>query len=136
MTLVELMVVITLTGILAVLAIPSYRRGMEQSRADHAAATLRTVWAAQRLYKIDNPTYAGDLATLSADNLIDASIPGQTSPYVYQITAASSAGFVMTATRSGSQVWSGTLTIDETGAVTGVVTSPDGTIYPSSAFKE
>ncbi len=138
MTLIELMVVVTLTGIMAVLAVPSYRRGMEQSRTDQAAATLRTVWAAQRLYKLDNPTYAGDLATLASSSYIDSSIPGLSNPFIYEITAASSTGFNSGArlSRAGSQVWSGTLHIDETGTVTGSITSPDFTITPSRVVTE
>jgi type IV pilus assembly protein PilE len=136
MTLIELMVVMTLTGVMAVMAVPSYRRGMEQSRVDQAAATLRTVWAAQRIYRLDNSSYAADLSTLSAAKLIDPSIASTSNPFSYEITAANAAGFTMSAHRSGSQVWGGALSIDETGVVTGSIASSDFTIAPSRVITE
>jgi prepilin-type N-terminal cleavage/methylation domain-containing protein len=136
MSLIELMVVVTLTGVLAAFAVPSYRRGVEQSRVDQAAGTLRTVWAAQRLYKLDNPSYAADLHTLANTGFIDSSLSGLQTPYSYLITAASSSGFTVVAQRSGSAVWSGTLSLDESGVITGSIVSSTDAVNPSVLMTE
>ncbi len=73
-TLVEVMVVITVIGILTGLAAPSYWRAVEQSRADIAAANLRAIWVAERLYWLDHHVYAADLATLRTLGLLDPEI--------------------------------------------------------------
>ena len=59
-TLLELSIVVTMTGILSAMAIPSFQRSIEQARVDQAAATLRTIWAAERFYKLDHTAYADD----------------------------------------------------------------------------
>ena len=55
-TLTELMVVTTLIGVMAAMSVPSFQRAVEQSRVDIAVANLRAVWAAERLYWLENHT--------------------------------------------------------------------------------
>jgi prepilin-type N-terminal cleavage/methylation domain-containing protein len=136
LTLLEIMVVIVVTGVLAAWTVPSFRRGIEQARVDQAAANLRSVWAAQRLYRLDAGTYAADLGSLRDAGLIDPAILSATSPFTYQITAADVAGFVVTATRSGSARWSGVLALDQSGQFTGSVGNGSATIVPSHLFTE
>jgi type IV pilus assembly protein PilE len=121
-SLVEVVVALTVVSVLITFAAPSFRRTMEQSRADIAAANLRAIWSAQRLYWLDYRTYTNDLTELEALGLLDPTL-GSATNYLYAITAADSASFTATATRTGSSVWSGVLSIDETGAVTGVISA-------------
>ena len=64
-TLMELMVVITIIGILAGFAIPQYLKTIESSRADDAAALMNMVATTNRMYALDHGgSYtAGQLTT-------------------------------------------------------------------------
>ena len=120
-SLVELMVVCTVMVILVSMATPSFRRSMEQSRADMAGANLRAIWTAQRVYWLEYRTYTNDLSVLESLDLLDPTIGAATTRYVYAISAADDDTFLATATRSGSDLWTGQFTIDEDGTVSGVV---------------
>jgi prepilin-type N-terminal cleavage/methylation domain-containing protein len=117
-TLVELIIAMVVLGVLVSMGIPRFQQSLEQSRADVGGANLRATWSAQRLYWLENRSYAPDLPTLLAANLIDRSLTTSTTPYAYAVTIPTPGGFTATATRSGSGVWSGTLTIDQDGNFT------------------
>jgi prepilin-type N-terminal cleavage/methylation domain-containing protein len=125
-SLIEVMIVMVIIGILTAMAVPSYERAIEQSRADMAAANLRAVWAAQRLFWIDKHTYATDLVGLRGQGLLDTEISSATNGYTYSITTAGDDAFHATAERVGASRWSGTYTIDETGEITGALESASG----------
>ncbi len=130
-TLVEIIVVTIIIGILASLTMPSFHRALEQSRADVAAANLRAIWSAQRLYWLENRTYAPDLATLYSLDLLDPSISTQTF-YIYEISLADNASFTSLAARVANGGWNGTLSIDQSGLVSGsLLASGDPEIIPS-----
>jgi prepilin-type N-terminal cleavage/methylation domain-containing protein len=132
-TLIEAIVVLAIMGVLATFGIPRFHLALEQSRANVAGAGLRSIWSAQRLYWLDNRTYASDLPTLQATNLIDPSLATTTAPYTYQMTTASDgSSFTATATRSGTTSWTGTFSIDSSGNLTGQVQSGEGTIAATS----
>jgi prepilin-type N-terminal cleavage/methylation domain-containing protein len=120
-SLVEVMVVLTVMAILVALAVPRYGRAIEQSRADIAAANLRAVWSAERLYWLENHAYSADLAALQAAGLLDPQVVLATAGYVYQVPASDSNTFTAIATRTGSARWSGAYQIDETGLVSGTI---------------
>jgi type II secretory pathway pseudopilin PulG len=128
----EVTLVMTLMSVILSLALPTFQRTLEQSKSDLAVADLRAIWAAQRLYWLDNHNatnntgYATNLASLQALDLLDSSIFSPTNPYTFQVVSADSSTFTVTATRTGSSVWSGSFTIDQTGSVTGTLTSADG----------
>ena len=63
-TLIEMLVALIVTGVLLSFGVPKFQQSLEQSRADVAGANLRAIWAAQRLYWLENRTYAPDLNTL------------------------------------------------------------------------
>jgi prepilin-type N-terminal cleavage/methylation domain-containing protein len=120
-TLVELMLVCTVMAILIAMAAPSFRRSMEHSRADIAGANLRAIWTAQRLYWLENRTYANNLSELESLGLLDPTIVSAMAYYVYAIQSADANTFTATATRTGSERWSGQFTIGEDGVLAGVI---------------
>jgi prepilin-type N-terminal cleavage/methylation domain-containing protein len=120
-SLVEVMVVIVIIGILAAISVPAYQRAIEQSRADIAAANLRAIWAAQRLYWIEYHAYAPNLTDLRALGLVDPEIVLSVSGYSYTVTSAGNNNFGAAATRTGATGWAGGYTIDETGTIAGGV---------------
>ena len=130
-SLVELVIVTVIIGILASMGIPSFHRALEQSRADLAAANLWAVWSAERLYWLDHRTYAPDLTTLESAGLLDHAVSAQ-SFYHFEVAGSDDNTFSVTATRAANARWSGTLSIDQNGAVVGVLSAvglPD--IVPS-----
>jgi type II secretory pathway pseudopilin PulG len=148
---VELLIVLLLVSILASMGIPRFTRSLEQSRVDIAAANLRSIWTAQRLYWLKHRTYASSLASLVSDpgnstqlvsdnpdgeNFLDPNVNPPNATYVCAVTFASAADFTATATRANSNSWSGTLSIGSDGGVTGSVDDPSGFIYkPSPSFQ-
>ena len=125
-SLVEAIITLAILGILLAMAVPSYERTLEQARADIAAANLRAVWAAERLYWLDERTYTTDLTAIQARGLLDPQIVRGSAGYVFAIASADASTFTAPATRAGSPHWSGQFSIDDTGLVTGAVQSPGG----------
>jgi Tfp pilus assembly protein PilE len=124
-----MLVVLTVIGVLLALAAPSYHRAVEQSRADVAAANLRAIWAAQRLYWLDQRSYTANFTDLGS--LLDPTIAAGSSFYTYPIVSTDGTTFRAMATRTGSSVWSGQLTIDQSGVVSGTIQGESGsTITP------
>ncbi len=138
-TLTELMVVTTLIGVMAAMSVPSFQRTVEQSRADIAVANLRTIWAAERLFWLENHTYTLNLSPQTPPSppglvdlgLIDNEIVSSTVGYVYAVPTAGTATFTATATRKdkyGNQL--GSFSIDQTGSVSGTVSIGGTSITP------
>ena len=117
-----MLVALIVTGVLLSVGVPRFQQSLEQSRANVAGANLRAIWSTQRLYWLENRTYAPDLNTLLSANLIDPSLPTAAVPYSYIILAnASDSWFAATATRAGSTNWSGSFTIAADGTFSGSV---------------
>lgn len=128
-SLLESTVAITVLGIIVSMGMPTVQRAMEQSRLNIAAANLRAVWAAERLYWLDHQTYTPNFSDLSG--LLDPSIASSSVFYVYSISSsANSTSFSVSATRTGSSAWSGGLAIDQTGTITGSVSGDGTTLTP------
>lgn len=121
-TLVELIVVLTIVAVMTMMSAPSYYRAVKQSRADVAAANLRTIWAAQRLYWLENHEYTAALSTLQSLGLVDKQLPtsadelqaSRAGGFYYQI-ALTSGSFTATATNTQDNV---TITMDQNGQMT------------------
>lgn len=118
-SLLEVLVVLTVIGILLSMSVPTFQRGVEQSRADIAAANLRAIWSAQRLYWLENHQYTTSFSDLAP--LLDPTIASATTFYVYNIRSADGSTFTATATRLAGSRWNGQLTMDESGAVAGSI---------------
>ena len=123
LSLVEMLVALTIIGVLTSMALPSFQRAVDQSRADIAGANLRAIWSAERVYWLDNRAYTSNLSQLESLGLLDPTIVSASTFYVYAIPSADSSSFTATATRTGSARWSGQFTIDETGVMAGAVTA-------------
>ena len=131
-TLVEVMIVTLLVGVFAAMAIPSYRTSVEQARTDLAAANLRTLWAAERLYYLEQRTATADPADLIALGVLQSGeiqslgVSGTFTMYndptfIYQLDSNNDGYFDAIAVRSSGSAFSGTLGIDATGSISGEV---------------
>ncbi len=96
-TLIELMTVVIIVGILAIVAIPLYRGQLNRARASEGAALLGSVLTAQRVYRVENPTYAGD----DDQDELGISTDGNKYFKTYEITANSATTFTATTTGTG-----------------------------------
>lgn len=117
-TLIEVVVVVTVLGILVSITAPCYRNAIEQARLDVAAVHLRSIWTAQRMYYLENRTYAPDLGTLATNDLLDIGALAADPWYSYQLSSNGST-YSVTASRNGSTVYSGALSIGPEGVVSG-----------------
>ena len=63
-TLIELLIVIVIVGILATVAIPSYRGYMERGRRADAKTALEQLRAAQEMFRAEKGSYSTDLVQL------------------------------------------------------------------------
>ena len=52
-TLLELMIVVTIMGVLIAMPAPMFGRAIEQPKLDVAASNLRSIWAAERFYYLE-----------------------------------------------------------------------------------
>lgn len=103
-TLIELMIVIVVVGILASIAVPSYRSYVLRSHRVEAKTALLNLAAAQEKFYLQNNTYA-------VNNLLDDAPPAglglsattENGYYAIAIGAADAAGYTATATAAGSQ---------------------------------
>ena len=120
-TLAELLVVVVILGILAGLAIPTYRNTMELSRRNEACANLNVISMGQRVYRINNPTHwnpGGNPGVININNTLNVDI----STLYYDITNITGAAntFSVTARRNATAGGDGattcTMTYDSAGA--------------------
>jgi prepilin-type N-terminal cleavage/methylation domain-containing protein len=122
-SLMEVMLVLAVVGVLLSLSAPSFRRSVQQSRADIAGANLRAIWTAQRVYWLEYRSYADQLSQLESAGLLDPTIPSATDPYQYEISTVSTDTFEARANRAGSERWSGFFAIDEDGDMWGNISA-------------
>jgi type II secretory pathway pseudopilin PulG len=132
----EMMVAVTVIGVLMGMAIPRFGKAIEQAKADFAVANLRAIWSAQRLYWLENHSYAEHLTNTTPSGLyelglLDAGIINPSGDYVFSITAADDDTFQAVATRADGTAWAGEFVIDETGVVTGNVSATGETTITS-----
>ena len=120
-SLMEVMIVMTIMGVLIAMAAPTFQRALEQSRADVAGANLRAIWSAERIYWLENHVFSSDLSELQGLGLVDPTIVSAGTFYSYAISGADSTSFTATATRGGSSRWTGGFNIDQTGVCGGSV---------------
>jgi len=123
-SLIELMVVVTIIGIIAAAAAPQYTKAVEQAHGDRAVETLRGLWGAQRLYFLEHGSYAHALEPLVAEGFVTRGVLAGDGTFRYGISG-SDRTFRIEATRLGT-AWSGSLRIDEQGTLRGAVEDRGG----------
>ena len=131
-TLVELCIAMVIICLMVTLAVPTFRRSIEQARADVASANLRTLWSAQRVYWLENRRFASSLSDLRALDLVDVAIADSPNNpkavYVYRISSADASAFTGGALRNASSVWAGQIQIDQQGTLSGTIVSTHGDV--------
>ena len=94
-TLIEMMVVLLITGILVVVAVPAYEKTMMKSRRSDAHATLLQVQLEQESWRTKNTTYGATSdvwsSAVSVDGYYDIAVSGNTST-AYTVTATPVSG--------------------------------------------
>jgi Tfp pilus assembly protein PilE len=122
----ELMIVVAVMGIIVAWTSPRFEVAVEQTRVDAAGSALHSIWIGQRLHFLESGSYAADLSTLESQLFLDSTLLAVSDPFAFSIESASATVFEAQAVRGGSGTWSGTLTIDEAGALSGSTQDGEG----------
>ena len=133
-TLLEVVIVMTIMGVLIAIPTPIFLRAVEQSKLDVATANLRSIWSAQRLYRLENGRYGSlsDLAPGGDANLLDPSILSSSTFYGYSIVpSADGQSFVATAQHPLTSQCNGSITIDDSGTLSCNITMSGVPMSPS-----
>lgn len=132
-TLMEIMVVVIVVGILATIALPSYKEAMQKSRRTDARESLMEAASRQEQFMLDRSTYTKNMVDLgfTADpgiseelyysiDRVDTPACDEDSPTCYVLRATPRADFAQSADERCK-----TFTLDSTGAQTATGTDAD-----------
>ncbi len=103
-TLIELMIVVSILGILAAIALPSYQNHVMRARRAEAKIALMDCSARMERFFAENNTY--NTATIAAGNLVTDLLPNdQTTDgwYTVSISAQNGASYTLQAAPNGTQ---------------------------------
>lgn len=125
-SLLETMAVLTISAVLMTIAVPGIGKNSEVVRVSKAASDLRSLWRAERRYRLEQGTFADSLAALENAGYIRSALVSATEPFTYQVTVGKRSDLTIEAKRTGSSNWYGTLRINELGELSGDVKSKDG----------
>ena len=116
-TLMELMITVIAIGVIAALAIPSYRRTVERARYNEAVTNLNIISMGEKIFKIDSGGYWADGATCSgvACAAINTNLNVDVTSQFYSLrVTGGGANYTARADRIGGSKWR---TMDQTGTV-------------------
>ncbi|MBC8328560.1 MAG: type II secretion system protein [Planctomycetes bacterium] len=128
-TLVELTVAIVIMGVLTLAAVPNFDAAMETANVDRGAATLHSVWLAERMYRLEEGEFTSKVDELYEKELLRASVL-KDEDFGYRILDASDRGVTIRASRKGSTKWHGSLDMSREGVLSGSVRSGDRNVEP------
>jgi len=109
-TLIEVLIVVIIIGILASIGIPQYAASIEKAKGGEARAGLGHIQTGEKIYFAERETYTTILSNL------DITL---TQKYWTFIISATSTTFTATATRLGGTHSGQTITMDQTGTLSG-----------------
>lgn len=115
-TLLELVITVSIVGILAAVAYPSYVSSVRKARREDGIAALLEVQLAQEKWRANNPSYTSTLTNLGFNAASNAT--SRDGYYTINVTAASATAFTATAApKSGTAQASDscTLTLTQNG---------------------
>jgi type IV pilus assembly protein PilE len=95
-TLIELMIVVTIIGLLAAVAIPGYAQYVRRAHRSEGMAALSALAAAQEKYYLSNNTYTSDISDLKMSDTTEHGY------YTLKITAADATAFTALAAPGSS----------------------------------
>ena len=95
-TLIELMIVITILGILAAVAFPSYQKFMQRAKRNEAKAALLQIATNQERWYLNNNRYTTDMRDLGFP--VAGGFVTESDAYTINVTAADANNFNATAT--------------------------------------
>ena len=125
-TLVELMIVVILAGILATMAVPRVSKSVENTQVNQGVAGMRSIWLAQRRYRLQHEKFAPTMKELAESGFVDGRLKEIEDPFRFSITLRGADGLRISAHRAKSSGWSGELTLDELGRIGGRVIDRGG----------
>lgn len=114
-TLIELMITVSIIGILATIALPAYQNYIREARRADAFTGLLDLQSRQERWRVNNTTY-GATANHAAMGFVDT-----TDFYSFTSTGNSATAYTLTATATSSQTSDSgctTLTINQAGTKT------------------
>ncbi len=117
-TMIELLIVIVIIGILAAIALPSYREYVMRTNRTVAKVALQDLLARQESYAVDHKAYAtsfdrlgiGSAAYVTSDGKISSSSAGA----LYQFSLTGAASGAISTCGAGGAITAGAIRIDAT----------------------
>lgn len=116
-TLIELMIVVVIIGIIAAIALPSYQRYIERTRAGDAQANLMSLAQAMERYHTQKGTYVGAAVGKGGIFPAEAPLDGGRKYYNLEIVSATATTYTLRAAPKNGQ-GGGNIELDSTGART------------------
>lgn len=127
-TLIELMIAVAIVGILAGIAVPSYKAYITKGKRAEAEGALVTFANAMEQWRLQNSSYcgaAGAGCVTGSPTIFSTVVPisGGTKTYDLTISAATATTYTLTATATGTQASDGNLSLTSTGTKSCTVAS-------------